>query len=161
MRKWTHVALVGGYMNDQRFLTLFTFNNVAFSTKRPNSSSTLYFENQGIVGRWRREHRDGESIVYGGHATRIFVSADGMGLVETDVDVTNNQRQQALRAMDPGRISAEPVLGWHVWETNGAYWHGSGGSVQSYQETRREAGELDFAALRNTPDAQVVDWDWW
>jgi len=145
-------------MLSNKYLELFKFTNYKFSTKRDGQASSLYFQDiQGNQGRWRREHRDGELLVYQGKSLRLFINPLGMDGFDPDESLTIWKDKRDRIGNHP-HYSAAPCEGWHVVELvppNFLMGHGSGGGVLLRDQT---AGAAGFDLLGDYSNDQVSDW---
>ena len=98
---------------NQLFRNLFTRTNYKFSTTENGRLSSFYFQDSnGVQGRYRREHRDGEAVIYQGHSMRLFV-------LDTSAFNQNEVRKiydELIDGFQPAGYSLIPQDGYHVVE---------------------------------------------
>jgi len=139
----------------EEFIALFTRENYKFSTKAGARLSSFYFQdNKGNQGRYRREHPDGELLVYQGRSLRLFAAPNkvkqGFNEHQIYTDINDGVKQHA-------GFSLVPVTGYHVWEFRppNIPGHGSGGTVLAEDP---DFANFDFTNFPANYTGETSEW---
>lgn len=141
----------------KKYSDLFAYSNYRFSTEEKGRQSSLYFEDaQGNQGRWRRQHPDGELLIWQGQSRRIYMHRKGMPF-HADNKMLKIYRDIQFVLRSDQNYSAVPRKHWHVIEMCPPSFyvrHRSSGRILLEDPT---AGAADYAGIANY-DGALVDW---